>query len=81
MEKMREQDFDVNSFRAGTATSDVLQLGGCLAVCCLLLYQDPEFSCKMVVREGGISGRGNLGHHTAKPVRLSIVSKDRAGKW
>ena len=79
MEKMREQDLNVNSFRAGTATSDALQLSGCLAVCCLLLHQDPEFSCKMVVREGGISGSGNLGHHTVKPVWLSILSKDRAG--
>lgn len=33
MEKIREQDVNANSFRADTATSDALQIGGGLAVC------------------------------------------------
>jgi len=40
MEKMRQQDFGVNSFRAGTTTSDALQLGGFLVVCYYIRTQN-----------------------------------------
>lgn len=82
VEKTRAPDFGVNSFGAGTATSDALQHPGvCLAVCCLIQYQDPELSCKMVGRKAAISGRTDLGHHTVKPVWLPVLSKDRRGRW
>lgn len=59
LEKTRAPDFGINSFAAGMTTSDALQHQGvCLAVCCLIFYQDPEFSCKMVGKERGILGEG-----------------------
>lgn len=54
---MSEQDFDVNSFREGTTTSDALQPGGCLAVSCLLSATIPGLS---IFLEEGDEGGGEF---------------------